>query len=199
MNIMPAIIAIILSTFSLFMSITFLIYKAVNFGHSSKCCSDKCCSENECPEELNSGIELSGCWGTQEISVETDDLDHAYIIYANNRGDELDLDDLEDTLKGEIENGLTAAPDIKADKFEYRYFFLYLENLEDCDELYLIFTKILPGLPEAKILEFNAVSGIGVFGLGNERHENAEEYEGERIMAEEYARILEELPKYMGQ
>lgn len=173
-------------------------------------------SEDDYSEELCSRIELSGSWDTQEISAEkdafqfgvdkllvsieeTDDLERAYIIYANNRVERLGVDDMERVLEKKIENSLTASPDLKVGNFEYRYFFVYLEIPDDSNELHLVFTKVVPGLPEAKNLKFGAISGIEVFGLGNERHENAEEYAGEKIMAEEYVRILEELPRYMGQ
>lgn len=125
--------------------------------------------------------------------LEKNNLDRAYVIYAGNQVEALDLDDMEGTLAGKIKSGLDTEPDIVAGEWEYRYFFLYLESLDGGSNLHLIYTKSSPGN-----LVFNGISGIEVFGLANEKHERAEDFEGERMMAREYVRILKELPEYMG-
>lgn len=166
--------------------------------------------------KIDPQIEGAGRIGVQKISAENDkfkvgitefefsitaknNLNRAYIIYANNQVEELELDDMENILDGKTESDLTSTPDIKSGKYEYRYYFVYLESLDDHGELYLIYTKTYPGSSGEEELTFDAISGIEVYGLGNESHENAEEYAGERIMAEEYVRILSELPKYIAQ
>ncbi len=173
-------------------------------------------SNKEYSYKIDPQVEGVGRMGVQKVSAESgefkvgitefvfsitakNNLDRAYIIYANNQVEELELDSMEDILDGKVESGLTSTPDIKIGKYEYRYYFVYLESLDNHGELYLIYTKTYPSSPEGKELTFDAISGIEVYGLKNESHENAEEYEGERIMAEEYVRILKELPKYMGQ
>lgn len=133
-----------------------------------------------------------------ELSITAkNNLDRAYIMYANSQVEELELDDMENILNGKTESGLTSTPDMEFGKYEYRYFFVYLESLDDHGELYLIYTKTYPGSLGEKQLTFNAISGIQVYGLANEDHENAEEYAGERAMAEKYVQILNELPKYI--
>lgn len=201
-NIME-LLPIVISAVALIVS----IYSAYCAAHYSKA---------EYTYKLDPKIEMYGKIGVQKTSAEPgafkagiyefelsitekNNLDRAYILYPDNRVEELKLNDAEEILEGKMESSLTAAPDIKIGKYEYKYFFVYLESLDDQGELFLIYTKVFPTSQDEKIFQFNGVSGIEVFGLGNERHENAEEYEGEKIMAEEYARILEELPKYMGQ
>lgn len=139
--------------------------------------------------------------GTEfELSITAkDNLDRAYIVYANNHVEELDLDDMENILKEKAESGLTATPDIEVDNYEYRYYFVYLESLDDDGELYLIYTKNHSGSQGEQQVMFNAISGIEVYGLENEIHENTEEYAGEKIMAEKYVQLLSELPKYLCQ
>lgn len=139
--------------------------------------------------------------GTEfELSITAkNNLDRAYIVYANDHVEELELDDMENILKGKTESGLTTTPDIEVGKYEYRYYFIYLESLDDHGELYLIYTKNHPGSQGEQQVMFNAISGIEVYGLENESHENVEEYAGEKIMAEKYVKLLSELPKYLGQ
>lgn len=139
--------------------------------------------------------------GTEfELSITAEDnLDRAYIVYANDHVEELELDDMENILKGKTESGLTTTPDIEVGKYEYRYYFVYLESLDDNGELYLIYTKKHSAAQGEQQVMFNAISGIEVYGLENESHENAEEYAGEKIMAEKYVQLLSELPKYLGQ
>lgn len=139
--------------------------------------------------------------GTEfELSITAkDNLDRAYIVYANNHVEELELDDMENILKEKAESGLTTTPDIEVGKYEYRYYFVYLESLDDDGELYLIYTKNHSGSQGEQQVMFNAISGIEVYGLENEIHENTEEYAGEKIMAEKYVQLLSELPKYLGQ
>lgn len=132
-----------------------------------------------------------------EINVyilERNNLARAYVIYADNRVETLELDNMGAALEGKVESGLKTEPNIKEGQWEYRYFFVYLESLDGDGTLYLIYTKSAPG-----VITFNGVSGIEVYGLENEIHKNEEDYKGERIMAQEYVRILRKLPEYMNQ
>lgn len=197
------VIAIIISVAALAVSI-YVAYSTTRYA------------EAEYSYKLDPKIEVYGNVGVQKFSnepgafqvvmdkyhvtiTEKNNLDRAYLIYPSYRVEGLTLDNMENILQGKMEKGQTSAPDIDTGKYQYRYFFVYLESFDDNGELYLIYTKVFPSSPESKIIEFNCVSGIEVFGLGNERHENTEEYEGEKIMAAEYMRILEELPKYISQ
>ena len=138
--------------------------------------------------------------GISELAVtitERNNLDRAYVIYPDEQVEKLSLSDNEDTLNIPFKGGITAAPNITVDGvYEYKYFFVYLESLDDTGDLYLIYTKCYPGPNETKALEFQAYSGVEVYGLGKGPYENEAAYEGERKMAEDYVRILSELPRY---
>ena len=116
----------------------------------------------------------------------------AYIVYADYQIEH--TDDAEDIVRKTMESKLTAAPDIDTGKYEYRYLFVYLE---DDAELYLVFRKDSAESSDGQPVRFDGVSGIEVFGLGNEWHENPEDYEGEKIMARAYTDLLRELSRYM--
>lgn len=126
--------------------------------------------------------------------VEQNNLNRAFVIYGDNRVERLELDDIEGTLEGKIKSGLDTKADIVSGEWEYRYFFLYLEGLDGETNLYLIYTKSLPGA-----FAFNAVSGIEVYGLEKAEHKNEEDYAGEKLMAQEYVRIIKEMPAYLCQ
>lgn len=123
--------------------------------------------------------------------VEQNNLDRAFVIYGDNRVERLKLDDIEGTLEGKIKSGLDTKADIVSGEWEYRYFFLYLEGLDGETNLYLIYTKSLPGA-----FAFNAVSGIEVYGLEKADYENEADYVGEKLMAQKYVQLLKELPEY---
>ena len=128
-----------------------------------------------------------------ELPFTTDEVDWAYLLYANNRVEELELDDLEGDLGEKLESSLTSPPDIETGGYEYRYFFLYLEDVDDDDrEIYLIYTKT----GETTSPKFHVLSGIEVYGLGNEIHEDAEAYAGEKRMAEAYVQLRKALSDY---
>lgn len=202
-TIVISIITIVISVMALAVSI-YTAYSSTNYA------------EAEYSYKLDPKIEVYGNIGVQKFSnepgafqvvmdkfhvaiTEKNNLERAYLVYPSYRVEGLTLDNMENILQGKMENGQTSSPDINTGKYQYRYFFVYLESLDDNGELYLIYTKVFPSSPESKIIQSNCVSGIEVFGLGNEWHENSEEYEGEKIMAAEYVRILEDLPKYIPQ
>ena len=129
--------------------------------------------------------------GSAEVPESPPD-DPAFIIYADYRLEE--TDDAEDIVRKRMASKLTAAPDIDTGKYQYRFFFVYFE---DVDELYLVYRKDSAESSDGQPVRFDGVSGIEVFGLANQVADNAEEYEGEKIMAQAYTDLLRELSRYM--
>lgn len=124
--------------------------------------------------------------------LEKNNLDQAYAIHSDGEVEKLPLDNIENTLEGQVKYNMQQEPNIVSGQYEYRYFFLYLKSLDGDGNLHLIYIKTSP-----ENMVFNGVSGIEVYGLQN-THQNEKAYEGEKFMAEEYVRILENLPKYLG-
>lgn len=72
-----------------------------------------------------------------------------------------------------------------------QYCFLYLEGLDGGNELTLIYAKSGDGE-----FKFDEAAGIKVWGLANSNKDDPK-YEGERIMAEKYLKIIEESAAYI--
>lgn len=131
--------------------------------------------------------------GTDEIYSEKveiqifnkDNIEKAYLIYPNNVVKNVDIDEaeeiIEESLNKDIE--LEIYDLIEGDRF-YQYRFLFLIDSDDSYSLYLIYVK-----KDGDKIMVNSVSGIEVWGLANNNEDNPK-YEGERIMAEQYKKIL---------
>lgn len=131
--------------------------------------------------------------GTDEIYSEKveiqifnkDNIEKAYLIYPNNVVKNVDIDEaeeiIEESLNKDIE--LEIYDLIEGDRF-YQYRFLFLIDSDDSYSLYLIYVK-----KDGDKIMVNSVSGIEVWGLANNNEGNPK-YEGERIMAEQYKKIL---------
>lgn len=119
-------------------------------------------------------------------------LDKAYLIYPDNLVKKLNINEIEDTLEEDLNKNIELKDyDFEAGGKYYQYRFLFLMGMDGSYELYLIYTK-----GEGKELLFNGVSGIEVWGLENSNKDNPE-FEGERIMAEQYRKILKESSNYI--
>ena len=147
----------------------------------------------EAAKNPNGGEPLTAMKDFRVRILEENNLKRAYVIYADERVEVLELDNMEGRLEGTIEGSLSTPPDIVVGEWAYRYFFVYLESLDGSGNLHLIYTKSSPGE-----IEFYGVAGIEVYGLGKGNHEDENAYIGEGIMRQEYARILKELPEYLG-
>ncbi|MCR1953105.1 hypothetical protein NSA50_19100 [Clostridium sp. DSM 100503] len=119
-------------------------------------------------------------------------LEKAYLIYPNNVVKKLNVNEVENTLEENFNK------DIELEKYNlevggrsYQYVFLLLMGMDGSYDLYLIYVKT--GGDEIVI---NSVSGIEIWGFENSNKDNPE-YEGERIMAEQYRKILEESSNYI--
>lgn len=124
--------------------------------------------------------------------LQKNNLQDAYLIYPDNTVEKLTIDDMEQRLISELNEDLKMnRSDMKFGTISYHYVFLFLEGLDETSELYLIYMKSDDG-----VINFYGVSGIEVWGFANSNQQN-KDYEGERVMAEQYLRILEESRKYM--
>lgn len=138
--------------------------------------------------------------GTDEIYSEKveiqifnkDNIEKAYLIYSNNVVKNVDIDEaeeiIEESLNKDIE--LEIYDLIEGDRF-YQYRFLFLIDSDDSYSLYLIYVK-----KDGDKIMVNSVSGIEVWGLANNNEGNPK-YEGERIMAEQYKKILKGSSDYI--
>lgn len=119
-------------------------------------------------------------------------LEKAYLIYSDSRVEKLDINDVEDALETKLnENIKMNKYDLQIGEISYQYCFLYLEGLDGGNELTLIYAKSGDGE-----FEFNEATGIKVWGLANSNKDDPK-YEGERIMAEQYLKIMEESAAYI--
>ncbi len=138
--------------------------------------------------------------GTDEIYSEKveiqifnkDNIEKAYLIYPNNVVKNVDIDEaeeiIEESLNKDIE--LEIYDLIEGDRC-YQYRFLFLIDSDDSYSLYLIYVK-----KDGDKIMVNSVSGIEVWGLANNNEDNPK-YEGERIMAEQYKKILKGSSDYI--
>ena len=124
--------------------------------------------------------------------VEKNNLACAYVIYADDKVEKLVPEDMENTITDRMESSMDKKPNVTTEKYEYRYFFLYLESLAGDSKVYLVYCK-----SSSEIMQFNCISGVEVYGLDKAVYENEKDYEGERIMAQKYVEILKELPNYI--
>lgn len=124
--------------------------------------------------------------------VNKNNLKEGYLIYPSNIVKKLNINEIEGTLEENLNEGIKLGNyDLdRGDKF-YQYRFLLLRGMDDSYDLYLIYTKT-----GGEEIVFNVVSGIEVWGLANSNKDNIE-YDGEKIMASKYQKILEEISDYI--
>lgn len=124
--------------------------------------------------------------------INKNNLEKAYLIYPNNTVKKLNVNDIEGSLEEDLNKNIELKEhDLEEGGKFYQYRFLFLMGLDGSYELHLIYTK-----GEGKDLEFYGLSGIEIWGLENSNKDNPE-FEGERIMAEQYRKILEESSNYI--
>lgn len=119
-------------------------------------------------------------------------MDKAYLIYPNNVVKKLTINEMENTLEEDLnEDAKMEKYDLEVGNKFYQYRFLFLTGKDGSNELYLIYMKT-----DGKEIVLDGVSGIEIWGLANANKDNPE-YEGERIMAEQYEEILKESYDYI--
>ena len=124
--------------------------------------------------------------------INKNNLEKAYLIYPNNVVKNLNVNEIENTLEENLNEDISLENyDLEIGGKFYQYRFLLLMGMDGSYELYLIYVKT-----GGEELVINSVSGIEIWGLANSNNDNPE-YEGERIMAEKYQKILEESYNYI--
>lgn len=125
--------------------------------------------------------------------LEKSNLDEVYAISAENEVERLELENVEDYF--EIE-GLRKVNEEKADlvigMFKYCYQYILLKNSDGEYILYLVYLK---SWGEKAIL--GIASGMKVYELQYGHKKDEEMYEGERIMAEQYHKILQYIKEWI--
>lgn len=119
-------------------------------------------------------------------------LEKAYLIYPNNVVRKLNIDEVENTLVESFDKDIELKKDeLKFGDNSYQYCFLLLMGMDGSYELCLIYVKT-----DGENIKIDSVSGIEIWGLENSNKDDPE-FEGERVMAEQYRKILKESSNYI--
>lgn len=118
-------------------------------------------------------------------------LQEAYLISPDNTVEKLGIDDMEERLLSKFSQELKMnKADLVFGDLTYQYVFLLLKGLDDTSELYLVYAK-----SNGEVFEFQAASGIEIWGLANSHPDNPE-FAGEKAMAVQYENLLKASEKY---
>ena len=118
-------------------------------------------------------------------------LQGAYLISPDNTVEKLEIDDMEERLLSQFSQELKInKADLVFGDLTYQYVFLLLKGLDDTSELYLVYAK-----SNGEVFEFQAASGIEIWGLANSHPDNPE-FAGEKVMAAQYENLLKASEKY---
>ena len=134
--------------------------------------------------------------GIQEIQIHIADennLDEVYLIRSDRSVNRLTVEkgDICIQLATDMKEYFSEnSPDLITSTHQYHYQYIVLKNLDGSLRLYLVYLK-----NNGSIAEFQAVSGIEIYGLKN-GHIDDSLYEGEKVMAEQYEEIMEYLNNF---
>lgn len=118
-------------------------------------------------------------------------LQEAYLISPDNTVEKLEIDDMEERLLSKFSQELKMnKADLVFGDLTYQYVFLLLKGLDDTSELYLVYAK-----SNGEGFEFQAASGIEIWGFANSHPDNPE-FAGEKAMAAQYENLLKASEKY---
>lgn len=118
-------------------------------------------------------------------------LQEAYLISPDNTVEKLEIDDMEERLLSKFSQELKMnKADLVFGDLTYQYVFLLLKGLDDTSESYLVYAK-----SKGEVFEFQAASGIEIWGLANSHPDNPE-FAGEKAMAVQYENLLKASEKY---
>lgn len=138
------------------------------------------------------GEDLDGVHLLRIAVQEKSNIRKAYLIHSDCMVEEIRADEIEEKLEIKINAKMELGiPDLVCGDVSYNYKFLLLQEWNCIYELYLIYTKSTHGIFSKQIL-----SGAEVWGLKN-KYRDSPEYVGEKVMAEQYSRLRQEISDYV--
>lgn len=122
--------------------------------------------------------------------AEKNNLRKVFLINSKNEVKDIGgIPGIEENLKKQITIN-SEDYDIEINGYKYKYWFLVFQSLDDDIDIHLIYTKSKPFAPDEQgIHVFDSREYIGILEF-DKGHENDAEYEGERIIAEQYKEIV---------
>lgn len=190
------VLPIIISCFALVVSVIALY---VNYYFNHKEYEYKIDPEVEVIGRIGLQVSQNGTGYSEESFLEDmqihilqkHNLQDAYLISPDNTVEKLEIDDMEERLLSQFSQELKInKADLVFGDLTYQYVFLLLKGLDDTSELYLVYAK-----SNGEVFEFQAASGIEIWGLANSHPDNPE-FAGEKAMAVQYENLLKASEKY---
>lgn len=190
------VLPIIISCFALIVSVIALY---VNYYFNHKEYEYKIDPEIEVIGRIGLQVSQNGTGYSEESFLEDmqihilqkHNLQEAYLISPDNTVEKLEIDDMEERLLSKFSQELKMnKADLVFGNLTYQYVFLLLKSLDDTSELYLVYAK-----SSDEVFEFQAASGIEIWGLANSHPDNPE-FAGEKAMAVQYENLLKASEKY---
>ena len=190
------VLPIIISCFALIVSVIALY---VNYYFNHKEYEYKIDPEIEVIGRIGLQVSQNGTGYSEESFLEDmqihilqkHNLQEAYLISPDNTVEKLEIDDMEERLLSKFSQELKMnKADLVFGNLTYQYVFLLLKSLDDTSELYLVYAK-----SSDEVFEFQAASGIEIWGLANSHPDNPE-FAGEKAMAAQYENLLKESENY---
>ncbi len=190
------VLPIIISCFALVVSVIALY---VNYYFNHKEYEYKIDPEVEVIGRIGLQVSQNGTGYSEESFLEDmqihilqkHNLQEAYLISPDNTVEKLEIDDMEERLLSQFSQELKInKADLVFGDLTYQYVFLLLKGLDDTSELYLVYAK-----SNGEVFEFQAASGIEIWGLANSHPDNPE-FAGEKAMAVQYENLLKASEKY---
>lgn len=138
------------------------------------------------------GEDLDGVHLLRLVVQGKNNIRKTYLIHSDCIVEEIRTDEIEEKLETKINAKMEmGVPDLVCGDVLYNYKFLLLQEWNCIYELYLIYTKSTHGIFSEQIL-----SGAEVWRLKN-KYRDSPEYVGEKVMAEQYSRLRQEISDYV--
>lgn len=126
--------------------------------------------------------------------INKNNLDKAYLIHSDNSVEKLNINEFNNTIEENFNENIRGEYDLEIGGMFYQYRYILLIGLDGSFDLYLVYLKTDGDADEFVLGE---ASGVEIWGLINSNKNNPE-FDGERIMAEQYKKILAEISYYIG-
>lgn len=146
-------------------------------------------------EEVRDGINpINYSRKTKIKIINKNNLDKAYLIHPDNSVEKLNINEFNNTIEENFNENIRGEYDLEIGGMFYQYRYILLIGLDGSFDLYLVYLKT-DGDADGFVL--SEASGVEIWGLINSNKNNPE-FDGERIMAEQYKKILAEISYYIG-